>query len=99
MVLPDSADSTFSGTFLFYIGDMRPFAIGINVENKYVELLIQEFKVDNELHYQCTVGNSVVFWIEKDMKGNWRQLDGTSNSLTTVIGEKIDQYRHHHADK
>lgn len=75
---------------------MRPFAIGIQVESRYVELLVQEFQLDHDLHYQCTVGNSIVFWIERDTAGNWRQLDGTSNSLTSVIGEKIDQFKQRH---
>jgi len=72
---------------------MKPFAIGIQVEDKYVELLIQEFSLDHELHYQCTVGTSIVFWIERDPRGNWRQLDGTFNALTSIIGEKIEQYK------
>jgi hypothetical protein len=72
---------------------MRPFAIGIQVEDKYVELLVQEFELENNLHYQCTVGNSIVFWIERDLKGSWRQLDGTINPLTSIIGQKIDQYK------
>jgi hypothetical protein len=72
---------------------MKPFAVGIKVENKYVELLIQEFQLEHGLHYQCTVGNSIVFWIEKGPNGSWRQPDGTVNPLTSVIGEKIDQYK------
>jgi len=72
---------------------MKPFAVGIKVEDKYVELLIQEFELEHGLHYQCTVGNSIVFWIEKDANGKWRQLDGTINPLTSVIGDKIDQYK------
>ncbi|MGB8191341.1 MAG: hypothetical protein WCF67_05445 [Chitinophagaceae bacterium] len=75
---------------------MNPFAIGIEVERKYVELLIQEFKVNNGLHYQCTAGTSIVFWIEKDQQGSWRQLDGTINPLTSIIGSKIDQYKDKH---
>ncbi|HEX2682336.1 MAG TPA: hypothetical protein VHL77_00290 [Ferruginibacter sp.] len=72
---------------------MKPFAVGITVEDRYVELLIQEFELEHGLHYQCTVGNSIVFWIERGPSGAWRQLDGTINPLTSVIGEKIDQYR------
>ena len=72
---------------------MKPFAVGIKVEDKYVELLIQEFELEHGLHYQCTVGTSIVFWMEKDSEGKWRQLDGTINPLTSIIGEKIDQYR------
>ena len=72
---------------------MKPFAVGIKVEDKYVELLVQEFELEHNLHYQCTVGNSIVFWLEKDSNGDWRQLDGTSNPLTSIIGEKIDQYK------
>jgi hypothetical protein len=75
---------------------MKPFAIGINVESKYVELLIQEFTLENALHYQCTVGTSIIFWIERDGQGSWRQLDGTVNALTSVIGEKIEQYKTRH---
>lgn len=72
---------------------MNPFAVGIKVEDKYVELLVQEFELEHGLHYQCTVGNSIVFWIEKANNGQWRQLDGTINPLTSVIGDKIDQYK------
>lgn len=72
---------------------MKPFAVGIQVENSYVELLVQEFEVDHTLHYQCTVGTSIIFWIERDSRGRWRQLDGTVNPLTNIIGEKIDQYK------
>lgn len=72
---------------------MKPFAVGIQVENRYVELLIQEFNIDHALHYQCTVGNSIIFWIERTPDGRWRQLDGTVNPLTTIIGEKIEQYK------
>jgi hypothetical protein len=72
---------------------MRPFAVGIQVEDKYVELLIQEFNKDHTLHYQCTVGSSIVFWIERDPNGRWRQLDGTLNPLTSIIGKKIEQYK------
>ena len=71
---------------------MRPFAIGIQVESNYVELLVQEFKIDGGLHYQCTVGSSIVFWIERDPSGRWMQLDGTVNPLTSIIGEKIEQH-------
>lgn len=71
---------------------MKPFAIGIQVESRYVELLVQEFRVDAVLHYQCTVGNSIVFWIERDPSGRWMQLDGTINPLTSIIGEKIEQH-------
>ena len=72
---------------------MRPFSLGIKIENQYVEILVQEFSLDHSLHYQCTVGNSIIFWIAETKAGEWMQLDGTDCVLAQTIGEKIQQFR------
>jgi len=76
---------------------MRPFSLGINIENQYVEILVQEFSLDHSRHYQCTVGNSIIFWIAERKTGGWQQLDGTDCVLAQTIGEKIQQFREHHS--
>ena len=72
---------------------MRPFSLGITIEDQYMEILVQEFDLDHSRHYQCTVGNSIIFWIAQTNNGEWVQLDGTDCVLAQTIGEKIQQFR------
>jgi hypothetical protein len=72
---------------------MRPFSLGIRIENQYVEILVQEFNLEHSRHYQCTVGNSIIFWIGQNEDGRWCQLDGADCLLAQSIGEKIQQFK------
>jgi hypothetical protein len=76
---------------------MRPFSLGIKIENQYVEILVQEFSIAQSHHYQCTVGNSIIFWISETKNGYWQQLDGTDCVLAQTIGEKIQQFKSRHS--
>ncbi len=72
---------------------MKPFSIGVKIEDKYMEILVQEFTVNSSKHFQCTVGNSIIFWVEQDQSGKWIQIDGTTCVLVRTIGEKIQQFK------
>jgi len=72
---------------------MRPYSLGIKIEDQYVEVMVQEFNLDHNRHYQCTVGNSIIFWIAETKTGEWMQLDGTDCVLAQAIGEKIQQFK------
>ena len=72
---------------------MKPFSIGLKIENRYMEVLVQEFEVNQSKHFQCTVGNSIIFWVGQNPDGKWIQIDGTTCVLAQTIGEKIQQFR------
>ena len=72
---------------------MKPFSIGLSIEEKYMEILVQEFPINESLHFQCTVGNSIIFWVERNQEGKWIQTDGTTCVLVQTIGEKIQQFK------
>jgi len=72
---------------------MRPFSVGIKIEDQYMEVLVQEFGMNQSQRFQCTVGNSLIFWLGKNPDGNWIQIDGTACVLARIIGEKIQQFK------
>jgi hypothetical protein len=72
---------------------MKPFSIGLSIEEKYMEILVQEFDINQSPRFQCTVGNSIIFWVERNQEGKWRQTDGSTSVLVQTIGEKIQQFK------